>query len=342
MSARILRCVAAMLAIAVSGLEAGAQADPVSSVSGRVVLAAPGEELRPVPGTWVALNRVGSDSAGVVDSLRTAGDGSYRFTYRRSGDPDAIYFTDATYAGVAYFTDPLRGLNVSGEDADIVVFDTMSAPSGGTSLLRVRGRHLVVGPEGSDGRRPIVEVFELTNDTSFTVVPRSDTEPVWSTPLLPGARGGAVGGGDIVENVVRFGDGRAELYAPIAPGLRQLSINYTVPGSSFPLKLELPHGPEVLEVLIAGTSGSASGAGLHAEEPVGIEDQPYLRFLSQRAAAGDEVVITLAGGSLERLAVPVAVAMTAVILAGALVYARRRTYPSGTTDSSGRGPRKPV
>lgn len=302
--------------------------EPVSSVTGRVVVARAGDEPRPLADTWVALNRVGSDSAGVIDSTRTAADGSYRFSFRRVGDPDAIYFTDASYGGVAYFTDPFRALNTAGEDAELVVFDTVSVEAGAKSPLRVRGRHFVVGPPLPDRRRAIVEVFELTNDTSLTILPRGDAEPVWSAPLLAGAQAPEVGDGDVSASMVRFRDGRAELFAPIAPGLRQLSVNYTVPASTFPLTLTLADSLEVLEVLLAGSSGTASGAGLHGERSVTIEDQPYARFLSRQAAAGDEVVIRLAAGAADRYAVPLVIGLSVLALGGALVHVRRTAYPS--------------
>ncbi|MBA3888970.1 MAG: hypothetical protein H0X64_00410 [Gemmatimonadaceae bacterium] len=322
-----------LLGIAVPASRAGAQdvplaPEPLSSVVGRVVVARAGEEPRPIPGTWVALSRIGNDTAGVIDSVRTASDGAYRFTYRRFGDPDAIYFTDATYGGVAYFTDPLRGLNVTGEDADLVVFDTVSAPAGAKSPLRVRGRHFVVGAALPRGRRAVVEVFELTNDTSLTIVPRSDVDPVWSAALVPGAEQAEVGDGDVSASVVHFRDGRAELFAPIAPGLRQLSIHYTVPESAFPLTLALPDSLEVLEVLLAGSGGTATGAGLHAERGVTIEEEPYARFLSRQAEAGDEVVIRIAGSAAERFAVPLVIGLSVLVFAAALVHVRRTTYRS--------------
>lgn len=304
---------------------AQAPAGPPSTIVGRVLLARAGEEPQPLSGMWVALNRVASDSAGVIDSVRSGSDGTYRFSYRRFGDADAIYFTDVSFAGVGYFTDPFRGLTAAGDEADLIVFDTVGAPA---VQLRLRGRHFVVGPRTADGRRPVVEVFELTNDTSLTIVPRGDAHPVWSVALVAGAREPEVGDGDIVATTVRFRDGRAELFAPMAPGLRQLSVRYTVPERAFPLALPVPGTPEVLEVMIAGAGGAATGAGLHAEEPVTIEGQGYARFLSQRVAPGAVAAIRLGSGAAERWAVPVAVAAAVLVLGGALAYARRRTYPS--------------
>lgn len=303
---------------------AGAQALPSQwTITGRVVRASAGEEPRPVPGVWVALNRVGDDGAGVVDSVRTGADGGYRFAFRRTGDLDAIYFTDVAYGGVAYFTDPLVGVNVAGEDAELVVFDTTSA----AGLVRLRGRHAVVGPPMPDGRRAVVEVFEVTNDTTLTLVPRGDTMPVWSVALAPGARDPQVGGGDIPGSAVRFHEGRAGLLAPMAPGLRQLSVRYTLGPDDFPFIITMEQPAEFLEVLLAA-GASVSGAGLHEERQVEIEGDPYARHLSTRAQAGDRVEIALASRLASPIVVPFAVGASALILAGALVYARRTTYPS--------------
>lgn len=324
------RCRAAVALLAMTigvmlGATSGhAQATPPEwSVTGRVVRAAAGDEMRPVAGVWVALNRVGDDGAGVLDSVRTGADGSYRFTFQRSGDPDAIYFTDVVHGGVAYFTEPLVGVHVGGEDAELVVFDTTSA----AGLLRLRGRHAVVGPPLEDRSRPIVEVFELTNDTSLTLVPGSDSQPVWSVALAPGARAPEVGGGDLPASVVTFRNGRAELHAPLAPGLRQLSVRYTLPADAFPFEITMEQPAELLEVLLA-EGATAAGAGLHEEQTVEMEGEPYRRLLSTSSAAGDRIAFALGGSAASPLVVPIAIGGAVLVLAGALVYARRTAYSS--------------
>ena len=329
-SAAARRCVATCSALVLAllpGRSAAAQDTPPvqGTITGRVVLAASGEDLRPVPGVWVALNRVGDDSAGVIDSVRTGADGGYRFVFQRTGDVDAVYFTDVIHGGVAYFTDPLMGVTIGGEDAELVVFDTVSEQG----MMRLRGRHVVVGPRMENGRRPVVEVFELTNDTSLTVVPRSDTQPVWSVALPPGAEDPQVGDGDVPASVVRFRAGRAELHAPMSPGLRQLSVRYSLSEDDFPLEIALEQPAELLEVLLAGDDDEASGAGLHFERQVEIEGAPYARYLSATATTGNRIVISLGGAAAARRAVPAAIGASVVILAGALVYARRTAYRSG-------------
>src|SRR5688500_19775177 len=72
-------------------------------VMGQVVR--PGEkDMIPVPGVWVTLHRVGSDTAAPLDSVRADTQGRYTFDFQRTGDERAIYFVSASYGGVAYFT----------------------------------------------------------------------------------------------------------------------------------------------------------------------------------------------------------------------------------------------
>ena len=82
--------------------------------------------MDPVSNVWVVLHRVGPDSAGPLDSIRSDPRGRYSFQYVRTGSDEAIYFVSASYAGIAYFTPPLAQGKVSGDDAEIVVFDTTS------------------------------------------------------------------------------------------------------------------------------------------------------------------------------------------------------------------------
>ena len=65
-----------------------------SVVEGRVMRPAVTGEV-PVAGVVVTIHRVGTDSSGPIDSVRTDARGAYRFAYRRWGSPDAIYFAAA-------------------------------------------------------------------------------------------------------------------------------------------------------------------------------------------------------------------------------------------------------
>jgi len=268
------RILGALLALAIGSI-CGAQES--SSVTGRVVKPG-GDSVVAVPNTWVTLHRVGTDHAGPVDSTHTGASGYYAITYQRTGASDAIYFISSSHDGVAYFSHPLNPGHEGGDDAEIVVFDTTSRPV----PVTVRGRHLIVSRPASDGERTVTEVFELSNDTSVTRVATSDSPSaaVWSSIIPSSANNPVVADGDIPAAAVRFADARALVYAPFAPGMKQLAFHYDLPANAFPLKVPLEHGAVVLEVLVEDPTAIASGARLRAAAPVAIEGHEFRRYLA--------------------------------------------------------------
>jgi hypothetical protein len=266
-----------------------AQEAEVRTVEGRVVRPAPFLEgdtaaVVAVPDLPVVLHRVSSTLQGPLDSARTDRDGRYRFRYRPSGGADAVYFVSALHDGIAYFTNPLRGLVTEGADAEIAVFDTTST----AFPLTVRGRHLIVGALDSLRERTVVEIFELSNDSTRTIVaPDSpDAQPTWSYPIPMAAREVKAGQGDLPADAFVQAPGRVSLYAALAPGLKQLSVTYKVPENGFPLELLIDGGAVVLEILLEEPDATVRGANLVAVEPVGLEGRQFLRFLAQDVLPG--------------------------------------------------------
>jgi hypothetical protein len=270
----------------------------------------------------VTLHRVGPDKAGPLDSTRTDASGRYRITYTRFGSDEALYFAAAVYRGIAYFSAPLRGERVAGDDAEITVFDTTSRPV----RFTVQGHHIVVGaPKENSGAREIVEVYELSNDTTVTVVPKDTLSSIWSAPLPPMATAFAGGPGDISPAALSRSGDRVHLLASFGPGVRQLSYSYTLPERAFPLRLQL--GPTVvLEVLLEEPSAQVRGSSLRAMGNVSTQGRSFKRFLSQGTADGEALRIdvpTAAGASLTRVTEAVAATILAAMI-GALVFALRR------------------
>ena len=266
------------------------------TVAGRVVRPA-AHDVRPVQALMVTLHRVGPDGAGPVDSVRTSSEGRYAFRYRPTGSEEAIYFVSASYGGIAYFSPPLRTAVVSGEAAELTVFDTTTA----AIPLQVRGRHLVVSAirapaTGEPGpMRTVIEVFEISNDSSVTAVAGTGAaEHPTFTALLPAdARAASVGQGDVPAGAVTFRHGRALVFAPFAPGLKQLSIAYALPASAFPLSVPMTTSAVVLEVLLEEATGEASGGGLVLVDPVSVEGRTFRRFLAENVAASAVVRVAL-------------------------------------------------
>ena len=292
------------------------------------------ESGRPVPvaGEWIVLHRVGTDRAAPLDSLRSGRDGRFRFRYARSGDPQALYFVSARYEGIAYFSPPLRADTVRGEDADIIVYATTTD----TSALRTQGRHLVLSAaRGAD--REIAEVFELENSATRTIVAKDSTTPLWSIGLPDDARNPAVAPGDVTAAAVVFRGGRAQLYAPLSPGVRQLVITYRLPLSSTSVSVPVERDLAVLEVLLEEPRATVEGAGLREVPPAAIEDRQFHRFLAQDAPANAVVRVTLPApvsrnsSALRILGVAVAVVMMSALVIWML---RRRRSTTGRASAA--------
>lgn len=277
----------------------------------------------PVPGLWVTLHRVGEDRAGPLDSVRSGRDGRFTFHYRHTGQAGAVYFVSASYEGIAYFSLPLQKRRVTGPDAEITVYDTTSR----AVTLHVRGRHVVVSAPGPDGARDVVEVYEIANDTSVTLVSPDDAHPTWSAILPAEATQFQVGQGDISPASIRRDGGRIVSVAPFAPGLKQLSFAYRLPATAFPLSIPIEHGATVLEVLLEEPAAGASGPRLTAVAPVAVEGRRFRRFLAQDVPANAVIVITApAAGASRRNArylAGVAVAMALVMLGALALWAAR-------------------
>ena len=301
---------------------------PVASAQGRRVT---GRVLRPaadsmggVNGTWVVLHRVGSDHAGPIDSARTVRDGSFSIRYTPSGSEDAIYFVSATHDGIAYFSPPLdTGRLVA--DAELAVFDTTSAPV----PIHVRGHHIVVTTPDAGGMREIVEVFELANDSTVTRVAAGEV-PVWSSTLPEGAADVRIGQGDLSEDAIRTDSGRVRVYAPLAPGLKQLSYAYRLNGRAFPLSRPVEGRGGVLEVLLEEPNATATAPGLRRVDPVTVESRTFNRFLAQEVAQGGGVVRIEVAGSMFRTRRVWIIAIVASIAAAMLLLFLRFTQRSSS------------
>ena len=305
-------CIVAAAALVGVRVDADAQ---TREVTGRVIRPAT-DSMRGVEGTWVVVHRVGTDRAGPLDSARTTRGGRFTIRYTPVGIGNAIYFVSAEHAGIAYFSPPLdtaRRVN----ETELAVFDTTSA----AVPIHVRGRHVVVAARGEGGRREIVEVYELTNDSTVTRVAAGDV-PVWSAVLPDGASDVRVGQSDLSEDAIRTDNGRVRVYAPLAPGIKQLSYAYRVSGGSFPLSLPVVTQADLLEVLLEEPNAMAVAPGLQRVDPVTVESRSFNRFLAQNVAAGSVLRIEVRGSAFMSRGVWVAPIVASIAAAMTLVLLR--------------------
>jgi hypothetical protein len=303
------------------GTPAPAASAPPSIVEGRVVRPVITGET-PVPGIVVTIHRVGADSSGAIDSVRTDALGRYRFSYRRWGNSDAIYFVAAVYRGIAYFSSPMRAAVVRGDEAEIVVFDTTSAPV----RFTVQGHHYVVGAPRPTGLRDIVEVYEISNDTVVTAIGRDSLSAVWSAPLVRGATGFTPANSDVAASSLRARDGRVELVAPFAPGVKQLSWTYSLDARAFPLEITLDRPNALLEVLVEEPGAQVRAPSLRSQGTATTQGRTFKRFLAQNAPEGERIRVEVPStAAAARSTVVIALLVTAALaMIGALWVAYRR------------------
>ncbi|MGQ0715239.1 MAG: hypothetical protein ACT4PJ_16190 [Gemmatimonadaceae bacterium] len=293
-------------------------------MTGRVVRPA-GDSASGVAGAWVVLHRVGSDSAGPLDSVRTGRGGRFSIRFATGGSVDAIYFVSAEHAGIAYFSPPLDAARAV-QDTELAVFDTTSAPV----PIHVRGRHIVLTAPENDRSREVVEVYELANDSSVTRVAAGEM-PVWAATLPDGATDVRLGQSDLSADAIRTDGGRVRLFAPLAPGLKQLSLAYRLHARTFPLSLPIDAHADLLEVLLEEPNATASAPGLQRVDPVSVETRTFNRFLGQDVASGGVLRIEVPGTSFVSRGMWVLVIVVSVALAMTLVLLRvlrRRPAPA--------------
>jgi hypothetical protein len=282
--------------------------------------------MDPISGAWIVLHRVGPDRAGPLDSVKSDSRGRYALSYVRTGSEDAIYFVSASYDGIAYFTPPLAEGKVSGGDGEVTVFDTTSHPV----PMSVRGHHVVVSAVDANGLRSVVEVYDLSNDSSVTRIAPSDTpkDATWQARIAPGATNFLVSQGDIPASAVSYTQGVVSVYAPIAPGIKQLSYSYSLPAKSFPLSLPLEKETGIYEILIEERAGSVTGPHLREMDPVTVDERNFRRFLASDMPENSAAVIDLPAAPAQAIDPRYLVAITLVIggtMVLALAQALRRT-----------------
>jgi hypothetical protein len=223
---------------------------------------------------------------------------------------------------------------VAGDDAAIIVFDTTSVHF----PLAIKGRHIVISSPNVNGSREVVEAYEIANESDQTLVSPDDARPSWSAPLPSGATDVHVGESDISPAAISASQGRVRVTAPFAPGLKQLSFSYTVPQSSFPLRMPLETPVTVLELLLEEPRAEARGASLKPQQPATIERRIFQRYLASDAPAGASIEVhvpVVVAATNERVYWKIAAALAALMAAGlGAWYARARRRRAGRADGS--------
>jgi hypothetical protein len=215
-----------------------------------------------------------------------------------------------------------------------VVYDTSS-----NAPVAVEARHLVVTRPGEDGTRGALDLIVLQNTGRRTRVTPDTLHPSISLPLPAGTSGLQVGESEVsAESVHRRGDSLM-ITAPIAPGEKQLTVQYQVAAGRSTLELPVQGTGQKINVLLEETGARVSGAGMALADSQVIQGRSFRRWTGVTPAAGT-IRISLPGTPATAgwlLAALVFLLGATLLVAGWYLVSRQRSQarvaPTGLLDA---------
>jgi hypothetical protein len=307
--------VAVCLPIAMGSSAAAGQQDDLR-LEGRVL-----EGDIPAEGGIVVLHSVSPDSAGEVDSVRVAADGSFELVL--PGIPDAevrsqIYFASIQYEGVLYFGTAITQAEQLDSLYTIQVFGSEEVPRQGLQLP-ITARNLFL-ELSVDGWWIATDMIAMENVGLKTLVAAEDGI-VWSYPLPPGAESAIMGQGELPPDAVSFEGGRISVSAPIPPGERTILIRYNLP--DLEATIPVPGLTGRFELFVKEPAPPFEVAGLEPIDMVSLDAGSTYRRYGASALLDLQIALT----QIQEDRLPpfrtIALLVTAV-LAGAVLLAYRR------------------
>jgi len=289
------------------------------TAAGRVMVVQ-GSDTVPVGRTPVVLHRVGRSAQGPVDTALTDLRGRFRFRY--AADTGSVFLLSAGFAGIEYFSTALQA-TPSAPDTGLVLFvsDTSS-----TTPIAVASRHIVISQPDQNGLRPALEIVVLQNNGPRTRVAGDSASPVWVGRLPGGAAGAQAGNGDYSPDALVFRGDSVVLFAPVAPGDKQVIYTYSLPPNPGRVRVPMLDSVAALNVLLEEQDVPVHGAGLTRAGPQTIENRTFMQW-NGPAPGGSVLEIGFSGG-LGRWLLPALVSLVAVTLFLLTFRTLRRTSPS--------------
>jgi hypothetical protein len=221
------------------------------------------------------LHHLSEFSEGEVDSIPLGADGSFEVLLPNVPDPSRgdIFFVSIRHDGVLYFGSALNTAAQLDSIYTIQTYDTVYAPAEGLELP-VQVRNLFFEPE--DGRWRIMDLFQLRNDDTRTLVTR-DSGIVWRYPLVEGATDFDLGQGELSPEAVTLEDGDLVVRAPLPPGERLFVVQYWVDDPF--VTVPTPGMTKVIEVLVREPAPLTDIEGLDFLELIELETgSTYRRY----------------------------------------------------------------
>jgi len=270
-----------------------------------------------VPGVRVVLHRVGRAVQGPVDSVVAGANGQFRFRY--PADTAAVYLLSTGWQGIEYFSSPLH-TEPGAPDTGLVVVVSDTSSSAPVSIV---SRHLVISKPTSGGSRPVLEIIVLANTGNATRVSADSTQPTWEAGLPAGAVNFEAGSGDFSGEALEAGKDRVRLFAPIAPGEKQVIYTYALPAGTGPVRITVPDSIGIFNVLLEEFDRSVRGGGLVKADSQQIEGRSFRQWAGP-APAGSVVVIDFPGAGAGAWLLPGLVGTLALVLAVVAVRVLKR------------------
>jgi hypothetical protein len=297
---------AGLLLLALLAPDAPLHAQTRAIAAGRV-LRVTAKDTTPVPGARVVLHRVGRVVQGPVDSTIAGKRGEFRFRFL--AETTAVYLLSSGWQGIEYFSSPLHTDPVAPDTGLVLtVSDTSSA-----SPVRIVSRHLVVSRPGLDGQRPALEIVVLVNGGTTTRVSADSTHPAWATGLPNGAVGFQAGSGDFSGDALEVRNDSVMLFAPVAPGEKQVIYTYSLAAGSGPTRIAVPDSIGVFNILLEEFDRTVKGGGIIRADSQVIEGRHFLQWAGPVAGAS-VVTIDFPGAGLRGWLLPILVGAVALVL----------------------------
>ncbi len=269
-----------------------------------------------VPGIEVVLHEVGVEKQGPRDSTRTDAAGRFRFRFRP--DTLAVYLVSARFDGIAYFSDPID-IESTAPTLALIVSDTSS-----TEPVSASTRHVVLRAPDVDGAREALDIVVLRNSGTMTRVGRDTVTAAWGMALPPGVLGATVGDADFSPDAISIRDDSALVFAPIAPGEKQVVIQYMVPPDLSPFRI--PIADSINAVTLLAEEAGVRVRGLAPADSQVIAGTSFTRWTGAPGPGTTLEVTFPAGGGAgpaPSWVLPALVAALGAVLLGAMLWLLR-------------------
>ncbi|MEO8031005.1 MAG: hypothetical protein ABJC74_14195 [Gemmatimonadota bacterium] len=317
-----------LLLLALLPTPAAAQQSGVAA--GKVVRLA-GADSIPVAGAALVLHRITHSLQGPIDSL--AADGRGRFRFRLPPDTSAVYLVSARFAGIEYFSPPLRS-DPRGSDSAMVI---LVSDTSTTARILTGSRHVVISALGEDGTRGVLEIIGLVNQGDRTRISPDSSHPVWTHGLPKGTLTVRPGQGDFSPDALVIRHDSILLFAPLAPGEKQLVFSYALPATIRRLPLQFEEPVSEVNVLVEDRDAEVTGGTLARADTQVIEGRTFRRWAGAMPAVG-LIVVGFPGSGSPVWLLPGLVALIGLALlvsAGWLIKRRAPPAPSRRIDLVG-------